>query len=43
MNIHSPHAVEELSAPQLAKLMKEEKVLLIDVREPDEYAALRIP
>ena len=43
MNTHSPHAIDELSAQQLAKLMKEEKVLLIDVREPDEYAAQRIP
>jgi rhodanese-related sulfurtransferase len=39
MNTHSPHAIDELSAQQVAKLMKEEKILLIDVREPDEYAA----
>jgi len=35
--------VREISPQELQTLLSEGKVLLIDVREPDEYAAERIP
>jgi rhodanese-related sulfurtransferase len=34
--------LEELSPPQVAELLNGHQILLIDVREPDEYAAQRI-
>jgi len=36
-------SVETLSAAELSRLMREGKMLLIDVREPSEYALTRIP
>ena len=36
-------SIEELSAQQVARLMHERSIILIDVREPDEFAARRIP
>jgi len=39
----SPTALEELSARQVADLLNAREILLVDVREPDEYAAQRIP
>lgn len=38
----SPSQVEEITPQQLQTLLAEEKVLLIDVREPNEFAAERI-
>ncbi len=35
-------SIEELSAQQVAKLLADGRILLIDVREPDEFAAQRI-
>lgn len=34
--------IETLSVAEVAKLLKANKLLLVDVREPDEYAAERI-
>lgn len=34
--------IEELSPQQVASLLQQKKILLIDVREPDEFAAERI-
>jgi rhodanese-related sulfurtransferase len=36
-------AFEELGPQQVADLLNARKILLVDVREPDEYAAQRIP
>lgn len=38
----SPNQIEELSPRQVADLLNARRILLIDVREPDEYAAERI-
>lgn len=37
----APHS--EVVAPELAALLKEEAALVVDVREPDEFAAGHIP
>jgi rhodanese-related sulfurtransferase len=42
MNPSNPTALEELSAQQVADLLNARQILLVDVREPDEYAAQRI-
>ena len=36
------HRTEELSPAEVAKLLNAHQILLVDVREPDEYAAQRI-
>lgn len=36
-------AIEDLTPHDAAKLIEQGKILLIDVREPDEFAAQRIP
>lgn len=35
--------IESLNAAEVARLLRDGKLLLIDVREPDEYAFVRIP
>jgi len=35
--------VKNLDATEVARLLKQDAIVLIDVREPDEYAAERIP
>ena len=42
MNHTHPNPLEELSPRQVAELLNAHQILLIDVREPDEYAAQRI-
>lgn len=37
-----PSSLDELSPLQVAELLNGHQILLIDVREPDEYAAQRI-
>lgn len=39
----NPALIETLTAEQVAQLLKAGKLLLIDVREPGEFAAERIP
>jgi rhodanese-related sulfurtransferase len=43
MTPHTDGAIEELTPQQVARLLSEHRITLIDVREPDEYAAQRIP
>jgi len=43
MNKPAQGVIEELSPEQVAKLLQEREILLIDVREPSEYAVQRIP
>jgi rhodanese-related sulfurtransferase len=38
----TPGAIQELSPRQVAELLRERRILLIDVREPSEYAVQRI-
>ena len=38
----NPNRLEELSPRQVAGLLSGRQILLVDVREPDEYAAQRI-
>jgi len=38
-----PNSIETIDPAQLAKLMSAGEVLLVDVREPQEYLAERIP
>jgi rhodanese-related sulfurtransferase len=40
---HPTSAVETLDPPEVSRLLKGGKALLVDVREPAEYAAERIP
>jgi rhodanese-related sulfurtransferase len=42
VNKSSPTTLEELSPHQVAELLSARQILLVDVREPDEYAAQRI-
>ena len=42
MSQSSPKPIEELSPLQVADLLTARQILLVDVREPDEYAAQRI-
>jgi rhodanese-related sulfurtransferase len=42
MNKASPNLIEELSPHQVAELLNARHILLVDVREPNEYAAQRI-
>jgi rhodanese-related sulfurtransferase len=42
MNKASQSTIEELSPHEVADLLNARKILLVDVREPDEYAAQRI-
>jgi rhodanese-related sulfurtransferase len=42
MSFIKPNPLEELSPRQVAELLNTRQILLIDVREPDEYAAQRI-
>lgn len=42
MSSKHPEPIDELSAHEVARLLKERKILLIDVREPAEFAAQRI-
>jgi len=42
MKPSSANPIEELSPRQVADLLKAHEILLVDVREPDEYAAQRI-
>ncbi len=35
--------VEELAPAEVAALLRDRRILLVDVREPDEYANQRIP
>ena len=42
MNHINPNPLEELSPRQVAELLNGHQILLVDVREPDEYAAQRI-
>lgn len=35
--------IEELSAQDVARLLRDGRIILVDVREPDEFAAQRIP
>ena len=42
MSQAGPDTIEELSPRQVADLLNAREILLIDVREPDEYAAQRI-
>ena len=37
-----PNSLEELSPREVAELLYAHQILLVDVREPDEYAAQRI-
>jgi rhodanese-related sulfurtransferase len=37
-----PNPIEEFSPRQVVDLLNARKILLVDVREPDEYAAQRI-
>jgi rhodanese-related sulfurtransferase len=43
MNTQSAHSIQELSPNQVAALLDDRQILLIDVREPDEFASQRIP
>jgi rhodanese-related sulfurtransferase len=43
MNQQISGSIEELTAQEVARLMHERRIVLIDVREPDEFAAQRIP
>jgi rhodanese-related sulfurtransferase len=38
----NPNLLDEISPKQVAELLKERQILLVDVREPDEYAVQRI-
>ncbi len=40
---HDAAILENLTPAELLQAMRDHKVLLIDVREPDEFAAERIP
>jgi len=40
---HDTSAIETLDPPEVSRLLDAGKALLIDVREPTEYAAERIP
>jgi len=42
MNKPAPTRLEELSPREVAELLNARQILLVDVREPDEYAAQRI-
>lgn len=42
MSHANPHPIEDLSPRQVAELLDTHQILLVDVREPDEYAAQRI-
>ena len=42
LNHTHPNPLEELSPCQVAERLNAHQILLIDVREPDEYAAQRI-
>jgi rhodanese-related sulfurtransferase len=42
MTAHTPPAIDELSPNDVASLLAAGEILLIDVREPQEYAAERI-
>jgi rhodanese-related sulfurtransferase len=42
VNNPSPTTLEELSPREVADLLSARQILLVDVREPDEYAAQRI-
>lgn len=42
MHESTQDAIEELSPLQVAELLRERRILLIDVREPSEYAVQRI-
>lgn len=43
MHQSSQDTIEELSPRQVAELLQARQILLIDVREPGEYAVQRIP
>jgi rhodanese-related sulfurtransferase len=43
MKSHPETLITDLSPNEVAQLMRERQILLIDVREPDEYANQRIP
>lgn len=43
MNQTMSGAIDELTAEQVAQLLRDRRIVLIDVREPDEYATQRIP
>ncbi|HVY81633.1 MAG TPA: rhodanese-like domain-containing protein [Steroidobacteraceae bacterium] len=36
-------SLDDLSALEVAQMLKKHEILLVDVREPDEFAAERIP
>ena len=42
MSQTNSHPIEELSPQQVAELLHTRQILLVDVREPDEYAVERI-
>jgi rhodanese-related sulfurtransferase len=42
VNNPSPTTLEELTPREVADLLRARQILLVDVREPDEYAAQRI-
>lgn len=42
MNHVDQNSIEDLSPRQVSELLNARQILLIDVREPDEYAAQRI-
>jgi len=43
MNQETSTAIEELTPQQVAQLLRDRRIILVDVREPDEYATQRIP
>lgn len=43
MNRPVPAEIRDLAPTEVARLMQDRQILLVDVREPHEYAAERIP
>ena len=43
MNRTAPADIHDLAPAEVARLLQDRQILLVDVREPHEYAAERIP
>jgi len=43
MNRDRAHEIEELTPAEVARLLDERRILLVDVREPEEFRVQRIP
>jgi len=43
MNPHTDGPIEELTPHQVAQLLRERRIILVDVREAEEFAVQRIP